>query len=88
MSETPLSRDTSPEVERRQIESWRRMSAAQKAAMITGLTRAAYAMTLAGVRHRDPDASPRQHFLQLALVVLGPDLACRAYPDAAREIAP
>ena len=62
------------------------MSAAQKAAMITGLTRAAYAMALAGVRHRDPGASPREQFLRLALIVLGPELACRAYPDAAREI--
>ena len=62
------------------------MSAAQKAALITGLTRAAYAMTLAGIQHRDPNASPRQQFLRLALIVLGPDLACRAYPDAAREI--
>jgi hypothetical protein len=86
VNRTPLSCDTSPEVEGRQIESWRQMSAAQKAATITGLTRAAYAMALAGVRHRDPDASPREHFLQLALIVLGPDLACRAYPDAAQEL--
>ena len=87
MSRTPLSPDTPPDVELRLIESWRRMSAPQKAAMITGLTRAAYAMTLAGIRHRDPDLSPRRQFLQLALIVLGPDLACRAYPDAEREIA-
>ncbi len=86
MDHEALSRDTSPDVERWQIESWRQMSAARKAAIITGLTRAAYAMALAGVRHRDPDATSRQHFLRLALIVLGPDLACRAYPDAAREL--
>ncbi len=62
------------------------MPAAQKAAIITGLTRAAYTMTLAGIRHRDPDLTPRQQFLRLALIVLGPDLACRAYPDAEQEI--
>ena len=62
------------------------MSAAEKAATVTGLTRAAYAMTLAGIRHRDPGATPRQQVLRLALIVLGPDLACRAYPDADKEI--
>jgi len=62
------------------------MSAADKAATITGVTRAAYAMTWAGVRHRHPGAPPREHFLRMALIVLGPDLACRAYPDAAGVI--
>lgn len=83
MRSTRLALDTPPDVERRQIEAWRRMSAAEKAATITGLTRAAYAMTSAGVRHRYPDLTPREHFLHVALIVLGPDLACRAYPDAA-----
>jgi hypothetical protein len=78
--------DTSPEIERRQVESWRQMSAAQKAATVTGLTRAAYAMTAAGVRQRYPDASPREHFLRVAVIALGPDLARLAYPDAAAVI--
>jgi hypothetical protein len=81
-----LSLDTSADIERRQVESWRRMSAAEKAAMVTGLTRAACAMAEAGVRQRHPDASPREHFLRLAAILLGPDLACLAYPDAARVI--
>lgn len=81
--QTPLSLDTSPDIERRQVESWRHMSAAQKAAMITGLTQAACAMTAAGVRQRHPGAPPREQFLRLAIIVLGPDLASRAYPDAA-----
>ncbi len=54
--------------------------------MVTGLTRAAYAMTFAGVKHRHPDASSREHFLRVAVIVLGPDLARRAYPDAAGVI--
>jgi hypothetical protein len=83
VKQTSLSLDTSPEMERRQVESWRQMSAAQKAAMVTGLTRAAYDMTSAGVRHRHPGASPREHFLRVAIIVLGPDLARLAYPDAA-----
>jgi hypothetical protein len=80
---TSRSLDTSPDIVRRQVESWRRMSAAQKAAMVTGLTRMAYAMTEAGVRHRYPGASPREQFLRVAIIVLGPDLATLAYPDAA-----
>jgi hypothetical protein len=80
--ETPLAFDTPLEVERRQIEAWRRMTPAQKAATVTGLTKAAYALTWAGVRHRHPDASERELFLRVAIVTLGPDLACAAYPDA------
>jgi hypothetical protein len=84
--QTPLSLDTSPDIERRQIESWRRMSPAQKAALVTGLTRAAWEMTSAGVRQRHPGATPREQFLRVAIIVLGPDLACLAYPDAAAVI--
>ena len=83
VTETRLSLDTSPDIERRQVDAWRQMSAAEKAATVTGLTRAAYAMTAAGVRQRYPDASPREHFLRVAVIVLGPELARLAYPDAA-----
>ncbi|MEW5983459.1 MAG: hypothetical protein AB1806_13985 [Acidobacteriota bacterium] len=83
MDPAPLSADTSPDIERRQVESWRAMTATQKAAIVTGLTRAAYAMAYAGVRQRHPDASPREQFLRVAILVLGPELASVAYPDAA-----
>jgi hypothetical protein len=79
---TPLTLDTSPEIERRLTAAWRDMAPAQKAAAVTGLTRAAYALTRAGVRHRFPAASPREHFLRVARIVLGPGLASAAYPDA------
>jgi hypothetical protein len=82
-----LSLDTSPDVERRQVESWRRMSAAEKSAIVTGLSAAALSMTAAGVRRRDPDASAAERFLRVAVIVLGPDLASRAYPAAAEVIA-
>ena len=59
------------------------MSPAEKAAIVTGLTQAAYDLALAGVRARFPDASPREHFLRLAIVTLGPDLARQAYPEIA-----
>jgi hypothetical protein len=79
----PLSADTSPDIERRQIERWRQMSAAEKGALVTGLTQAVYDLARAGVRYRYPDASPREVFLRLAIVTLGADLARKAYPDIA-----
>lgn len=85
---TPLSVDTSPDIERLQVEAWRQMSPSQKAATVTGLTRAAYAMAWAGVRQRHPEATAREHFLRIAVIVLGPDLAVAAYPDAASVLSP
>jgi hypothetical protein len=78
-----LSADTSAEVERLQIERWRAMSAAEKVAIVTGLTRAAFELAAAGVRQRYPGATDREQFLRLAIVTLGPELARKAYPDCA-----
>jgi hypothetical protein len=78
-----LADDTAAEVEGRQIAAWRRMSPAEKADIITSLTGAAFEMAMAGVRARHPGAGPREHFLRLAVVVLGRDLAERAYPEIA-----
>ena len=77
----PLNLDTSPEIERLQVEAWQRMSAAQKAALVSGLTQAAVDMTLAGIRQRFPSASPREVRLRFAVLTLGPDLARAAFPD-------
>jgi hypothetical protein len=78
----PLAADTPVEVEARQIEEWRRMSPAKKAALVAGLTNATFVLARAGLRQRYPDASDRELFLRLAVLTLGPDLAQRAYPDA------
>jgi hypothetical protein len=76
-----LSADTPPEIERLQIEGWRRMSTEEKAALVTALTNAAFTMTLAGIRDRYPNATPAEHRLHLALITLGPELARKAYPE-------
>jgi hypothetical protein len=78
-----LNADTSPDIERRQVEAWRAMTPAEKAAAISGLTQAVFELALAGVRLRYPDASPREHFLRLAIVTHGRELATRAYPEIA-----
>lgn len=84
----PLAVDTSPDVEALQLERWRAMSPAEKAAMVSGLTQAAFDMARAGVRHRHPTASPREVFLRLAVVTLGADLAKEAYPEVAALLEP
>lgn len=81
MTRVPLAADTSLEVEDRQIEAWRRMTPTEKGALITSLTQATFDMALAGIRQRFPDASPREQFLRLAILNLGPDLAAKAYPE-------
>jgi hypothetical protein len=42
----PLNLDTSPEIERMLIERGREMSAAEKAAVVSGLTQAVYDLAL------------------------------------------
>jgi hypothetical protein len=59
------------------------MTPAEKAAVISGLTGAAFELARAGIRHRYPHASPREQFLRLAIVSLGPELARQAYPEIA-----
>lgn len=85
---TRLSLDTSPEMERLQVEGWRRMSAAQKAATVSGLTQTVFDLAFAGVRCRYPGASAREQFLRVAVITLGPELALKAYPDVAFLKAP
>jgi hypothetical protein len=82
MARTRLAADTVEDIERRQVEAWRRMTSAEEAATVVGLTQAVYDLARAGVQHRHPDASPREQFLRLVIVILGAD-ACRAYPDIA-----
>jgi hypothetical protein len=75
------SLDTAPVVERAQIDRWRQMSPAEKAAIVAGMSDAVHRIALAGVRARYPNATCREQFLRLALVTLGPTLARKAYPD-------
>jgi hypothetical protein len=83
-----LSADSSPAVERLQIDAWRRMSPLDKARAVDGLTRTAQALALAGIRQRHPGASDRECFLRLATLKLGRETAIRLYPDAAGLFGP
>lgn len=78
---TPLALDTSLDIERKQIEQWRRMSPADKAAIVSGLTNAVREMALAGIRHRYPNATAHEQHLRLGILLLGKELARKAYPE-------
>jgi hypothetical protein len=78
-----LSSDTDAESERHQIARWRALSSAAKLGLVDDLNAAVDAMALAGIRQRHPHASPREQFLRLARVKLGPDLAAVVYPEVA-----
>ena len=83
-----LSRDTSADVERLQIEAWRRMSSLEKAVIMSQATSDALTLALSGIRQRHPDASERECFLRLAALQLGPTLVRQVYPDASQILGP
>ena len=74
-----LSRDTPAEIERLQIDQLREMPAARKLALVGEMNRTVRTMALAGLRQRHPGETPDQHQRRLASLLLGPDLAARAY---------
>jgi hypothetical protein len=78
-----LSADTSPEIEQRQIEYWRRLSPAERLRLVSDMSRAVMDLSLAGVRRRYPHASERECFLRAVAIRLGADTVKRIYPDAA-----
>jgi hypothetical protein len=61
-----LSADTSADVERLQIEAWRRMSRLEKAQILSQVTRDTLTQARSGIRQRHPLASDRECFLRLA----------------------
>ena len=83
-----LSRDTSADVERLQIEAWRRMTSLDKAALLSQATHDVVALALSGIRQRHPGASERECFIRLAALQLGPTLVRQVYADAAQILGP
>jgi hypothetical protein len=82
-----LSRDTSADIERLQIEGWR-MSPLEKAGILSQATRDVLTLALCGIRQRHPGASARECFLRLAALQLGPTLVREVYPDASEILGP
>jgi hypothetical protein len=74
-----LSADTSPEIEAFQIQHLRRMPPWRKMALMGDMSRTVQTLALAGLRQRYPDDTPDQRRRRLADLLLGPELAARAY---------
>jgi hypothetical protein len=74
-----LAPDTAPEIERMQIERMRRLPAWRKLALVGAMNRTARAMALAGLRQCHPDDTAEQRRRRLATLLLGSELATRAY---------
>ena len=77
--------DTNPKVEAFIVEGYRRMSAAQKMARVTELTRAVQQLALADIRRRYPTADMREQSLRLASRWLEPELMRRAFNWSVNE---
>ena len=76
---TTLSPDTSPEIERIQIERLRRMPPWRKLELVGDMNQAVRTLALAGLRQRHPHDTPEQRRRRLADLMLGPELASRVY---------
>jgi hypothetical protein len=81
MGAPKLPLDTSADADAMQVQRWRAMSPAQKAALVSALSRNVRDLALAGIRLRHPAASERECFLRFAALTLSVTLARRAYPE-------
>ncbi len=76
--------DTTPDVDGRLVEAWRRMTTVQIAAHLNAAWQAAQQLTWFSLKERYPDASDDELRIRLAAERLGWDLATRIHPGAAR----
>ncbi len=73
------SPDTSPEIEQRQIEAWRRMPPWEKLRIVAELMRATEELAVAGIRERHPDATPREIQLRRGALRIDRETMIRAF---------
>jgi hypothetical protein len=76
---TVFSPDTSLEIEDMQIERLRRMPSWRKIALMAEMSQTVRVLAMAGLRQRHPDDTPQMLRRWLADLLLGPELAARAY---------
>ncbi len=72
---TTLSADTDPRIEKIQIEMLRQVSAERKMRMVAQMNYTVRTFMLAGLKQRNPDASPDTLRRMLAELLLGEELA-------------
>jgi hypothetical protein len=71
--------DTDPRIEAVLVAGYRAMSASQKFARVTALTRAVQELALLDIRRRHPEADQREVALRLASRWIDADLMKRAF---------
>ena len=84
-----LAEDTTPEAERVLIQLLRDASPARKMEMVESANRTARMLAMAGLRERFPGESEARLRRRLADLLLGPELAAKAYgpfPDDEPEV--
>jgi len=77
-----LSSDTHPKMEQMQIELIRRMPSWRKFSVVDGFNETVKLMAIAGIKQRNPNATPKQVHRLLAELILGKDLAPKVYDHA------
>jgi len=71
--------DTNPRIEALMLERYRRMSPAQKLAIVDGLSVMVQELALADIRRRHPDANARELKLRLVSRSLDPSTMRRVF---------
>jgi hypothetical protein len=77
----PLYPDTHPKMEALQIELWRQASPTRKMNMLAQLNSSARMLALTGLRMQYPQASEAELRRKLADLLLGEELARKAYGE-------
>jgi hypothetical protein len=77
--------DTSPDIERLQVETLRHMPPHRKLALVGEMSQTVRVLALTGLRQRHPDDTPAQRQRRLADLLLGPELAARVYGPMLEE---
>jgi hypothetical protein len=83
---TALFSDTTPEAEQVLIELLRRAPVTRKLEMLGQMNAAARQLALRGLQARHPEATEAQLQRYLADLLLGPELATRAYGAQSPEV--
>lgn len=74
-----LYSDTHPKIEALQIKLWRQASPTRKMNMLAQLNASARTLALAGLQTRFPRASEKERRYQLAILLLGEEMALKVY---------
>jgi hypothetical protein len=81
----PRLPEPNPEIERLRLAGLRQMPAWRKLELTAEMGRTVQMLALAGLRQRYPDDTPARRRRRLADLLLGPELAARAYGPPPEE---